>query len=79
MAAGDVYISADAGSIPQNGVPGLIARGLDIVQGYKVAGYHKVERSIPVDTELTIIGEVVNTQPTVSLHTIRLQPQMRSE
>ena len=74
MVAGDVYISADAGGTAQNGVPGLLARGMDFVQGFKVAGYHKVERSLPVDTQLTIIGEVVNTEPTVSLHTEWPQP-----
>ena len=61
MNAGDAYKSADSG-----GFGALLDRSMDAVQGHRVLGYHTMERSLPVGTQLTVVGEVVNTSPPVS-------------
>ena len=57
-------MAADAGR-EVSGVAGLVSRSIDVVQGFKVLGHHRVERALPIDTRLTAIGELVNTSPTV--------------
>ena len=50
---------------------GLILRSIDVVQGFKVSGHHKVEKGLLVGTQLTAIGEVCNAHPMVQFSASR--------
>ena len=78
--AGDVYVAADSGR-EVSGLAGLVSRSIDVVQGFKVLGHHRVERALPMGTRLTAIGELVNTDTTVRSQPFAccLKPLLMSE
>ena len=61
--AGEVFIHADAIQTSTSTTSQLAHRTMDALQGCKLMGTLKVEKALPVDTHLTVIGEVVSTTP----------------
>lgn len=73
-------MAADSGR-EVSGLAGMVSRSIDVVQGFKVLGHHRVERALPMGTPLTAIGELVNTDPTVCSQPFAccLKPLLKSE
>ena len=60
--AGEVYIDADSNHTSASATSQIAHRTMDALQGFKVMGTQKVEKALPVGTDLTVIGEVVSTK-----------------
>ena len=64
--AGEVYIDADAAEASNTTASRIAMRTMDALQGFKVLGTQKQEKALPIGTDLTVVGEVVSTQPVCS-------------
>lgn len=54
-----------AGHIWTDAQGSVLGKAVDIVTGLQVLGRDKVEKALPVGTNVTVVGELVSAEPAV--------------